>query len=124
MDGIVTLQLADPAAIIAKLDEVSAKLDRLLSEREKPAAECGDPYNMTTKEAAAYLRVSQGLLNRSRIATANACEGPPFHNIGSKGSKVYYVKAELDEWRDTTRKSSGRTMTKMERRLKGLRANI
>ena len=117
MESIVAVQVADATAMYAKLDELCEKVNLLLAERDSPVPTGANPNSMTTAEAAVYLGMSKGQLNKSRIKTANACDGPPYHATGGKGSKVYYVKSELDEWRAASKIKAGRVMTKMEQRL-------
>jgi hypothetical protein len=60
--------------------------------------------NMTTREAAAYLRVSESLLRQSRCTgrkttarTTIRTEGPPWVKCGAL---VRYRRADLDAWLD------------------------
>ena len=111
---VASMLVIDPAALLAQLRQLNDKVDRLLAEHEAAADMDGvDPGNMTTAQTAKYLKVSRGFLNKSRMPSGKTV-GPPYHK---NGKKVYYTKADLDEWRRSTKKECKRQMTPMERRL-------
>ena len=111
---VASMLVIDPAALLAQLRQLNDKVDRLLAEHEAAADMDGvDPGNMTTAQTAKYLKVSRGFLNKSRMPSSKTV-GPPYHR---NGKKVYYTKADLDEWRRSTKKECKRQMTPMERRL-------
>lgn len=108
------MMAVDPAALLARLAAIDEKLGRLLeAKRIETLADGVDPRNMSTAEAAAFLRVSKAFLNKSRMPKSRTV-GPPYH---VNGKRVYYTLEDLEAWRDSTKRECVQSLTPMERRL-------
>ena len=111
------MMAVDPEALLARLAAIDEKLGRLLeAKRIEMLADGVDPRNMSTAEAAAFLKVSKGFLCRSRMPKSKTV-GPPYHK---KGSLVYYTLEDLEAWRDSTKRECVQSLTPMERRLRAV----
>jgi len=107
----------DAEALMARLEAMDEKIGRLLEAKTlESLADGADPRNMSTAEAAAYLKVSKAFLNKSRMSKSKTA-GPPYH---VNGTRVYYVAEELEEWRRSTRRECVQRLTPMERRLRAV----
>ena len=107
----------DAEALMARLEAIDEKIGRLLeAKRIEMLADGVDPRNMSTAEAAAFLKVSKAFLNKSRMPKSKTV-GPPYH---VNGSRVYYTLEDLEAWRDSTKRECVRRLTPMERRLRAV----
>ena len=107
----------DAEALMAQLSALNEKMDRLLdAKRIEMLADGVDPRNMSTAEAAAFLRVSKAFLNKSRMPKSRT-GGPPYH---VNGKRVYYTLEDLEAWRDSTKRECVQSLTPMERRLRAV----
>ena len=107
----------DAEALMARLEAIDEKIGRLLeAKRIEMLADGVDPRNMSTAEAAAFLKVSKAFLNKSRMPKSKTV-GPPYH---VNGSRVYYTLEDLEAWRDSTKRECVQSLTPMERRLRAV----
>ena len=107
----------DAEALMARLEAIDEKIGRLLeAKRIEMLADGVDPRNMSTAEAAAFLKVSKAFLNKSRMPKSKTV-GPPYH---VKGNRVYYTLEDLEAWRDSTKRECVQSLTPMERRLRAV----